>query len=75
MVPTRAFELAVDQTAVPPPCPNCGQSMHLDRVVRRAGGLSDLSFKCEECWVIEEATSDTGGGFLPKPFGARWRGE
>jgi hypothetical protein len=74
MFPIREWGPAVDQTTVPPPCPNCGQPMHLDRAVLRTGGLSDLMFKCGECWVTEEATSDTVGAFLPRPFGARWRG-
>lgn len=50
----------VDQTPSARLCPNCGQPMHLDRVVLRTGGLSDLTFKCGECWVAEDETSDTG---------------
>jgi hypothetical protein len=73
MFPTREWGPAVDQTTVPPLCPNCGQPMPLGWAVLRTGGLSDLTFKCGDCWVTEEATSDTVRGFLLTPFGARWR--
>jgi predicted RNA-binding Zn-ribbon protein involved in translation (DUF1610 family) len=41
-----------------PLCPNCGRSMHLDRVTARKGGLPELrSYKCGECgvWASEAA--------------------
>jgi uncharacterized Zn finger protein len=66
MFATPVWGPAVDQATVAPQCPNCGRPMHLDRVVLRTGGLSDLTFKCGECWVTELETSCTkrgaGGG-------------
>lgn len=57
MFPIREWGEAVDQTTDAPLCPNCGRPMHLDRIVLRTGGLSDLTFKCGECWVTELETS------------------
>jgi hypothetical protein len=70
MFPTREWGPAVDQTTVPPPCPNCGTPMHSDWAAQRTGRLSD---KCGECRIREEETSETVGAFLPRPFSARWR--
>jgi hypothetical protein len=71
MFPTSEWGPAVDQTTASPPCPNCGKSMHSDWAAQRTGDHSD---KHGECRVAEEETSDTIGGFLPRLFGARWRG-
>ncbi len=57
MFPTREWAQTVDQTTATPLCPNCGRAMHLDRIVLRTGGLSDLTFKCGACWVIELETT------------------
>jgi hypothetical protein len=61
MIPIPEWGAAVDQTTVAPQCPNCGRPMHLDRIVLRTGGLSDLTFKCGECWVTELETGATKG--------------
>lgn len=63
MLPTPAWGPAVDQTTAAPLCPNCGRPMHLDHIALRNGGLSDLTFKCGECWVTElETTRRSAGG-------------
>jgi hypothetical protein len=58
MFPTRQWVWpAVDQTTVPPLCPNCGRLMHLDRVVEENTGFSERTFRCGECWATEDETS------------------
>ena len=43
---------------IQPPCPNCGRSMHLERIIPGWGGLpASCVFRCGECavWLTESA--------------------
>ena len=77
MFQIRNWRPIFESSRAAPPCSNCGLPMHLDQVVLRSGGLSDQTFKCEQCWVTEEVTSNTArvaddddGGFWLKRFGS-----